>query len=247
MSIPEKYLRPEVIRQVAHHLRSEIARQPGSHPPLQAVLFDLDGTLADSYGAITASINHVRGCRGLPPLPEPEVRRFVGRGLEHLLQDTVPGTDVAIDAERYRSHHPSVLAKGTRLLPGVAETLPALKHLGLKLGVCSNKPRDFTRKLLDILGIDVFDVALGPEDVKQMKPAPDMLLEALSRLQVTPGQALYVGDMVIDIRTARAAGLRVWVVPTGSEDRAALKAAEPDAMLESIADLVRAFTSAVRS
>lgn len=207
-------------------------------PPLRAILFDLDGTLADSYGAIAASINHVRACRGLTPLPEVEVRRFVGRGLEHLLQDTVPGTDVAVDAERYRTHHPSVLASGTRLLPGVAEALPALKRLGLKLGVCSNKPRDFTRKLLGILGIDVFEAALGPEDVLEMKPAPDMLLEALKRMQVSPAEALYVGDMVIDIRTARAAGLRVWAVPTGSEDRAALKAAEPDEILESMGELV---------
>src|SRR4051794_1110982 len=94
---------------------------------LRALLFDFDGTLADSYAAITASVNHVRSCRGLAPVPESDVRRYVGRGLEHLLQDLVPGTDVVEDAARYRAHHPSVLRSGTKLLPGVAEVMPALK------------------------------------------------------------------------------------------------------------------------
>lgn len=214
--------------------------------PLQAVLFDFDGTLADSYGAITASINHVRACRGLAALPEAAVRKFVGRGLHHLLQDTVPGTDVVVDAERYRAHHPTVLQSGTRLLPGVAEALPVLRQLGLKLGVCSNKPRDFTRELVRMLAIDRFDVVLGPEDVAEIKPAPDMLLAALARFGVAAPAALYVGDMVIDIGTARAAGLRVWVVPTGSDERGVLEAAAPDRILASLLELPEAIKSVMR-
>lgn len=213
---------------------------------LRAVLFDFDGTLADSYGAITASINHVRACRGLPALPETAVRKFVGRGLHHLLQDTVPGTDIAIDAERYRTHHPTVLRSGTRLLPGAAKAVAALQQLGLKLAVCSNKPRDFTRELVRMLDIDLFDAVLGPEDVAEMKPAPDMLLAALARLGVAAAEALYLGDMVIDIRTARAAGLRVWVVPTGSEERGALEAATPDRILDTLAELPEAIRPMMR-
>src|SRR5438105_1840340 len=88
-----------------------------------AVLFDFDGTLADSYPAITASVNHVRAAHGLPPLPEPEVRRHVGRGPVYLLEHTVPGCDPQVEVVRYRAHHPSVLRSGTRLLPGAAAAL----------------------------------------------------------------------------------------------------------------------------
>jgi 2-phosphoglycolate phosphatase len=208
------------------------------HHPLRAVLFDFDGTLADSYAAITASVNHVRAARGLPPLDEAEVRRHVGRGPAYLLRHTVPGTDVTTDLARYRDHHPSVMRAGTRLLPGAAEALAALHRAGLLLAVCSNKPVDFTRGLLDHLGLSpLVTVVLGPEDVARPKPAPDMLRAALDRLGVGPAEALYVGDMSVDVQTARAAGTRVWVVPTGSEDAAALRAASPDRLLTGLGEL----------
>src|SRR5690349_12109362 len=183
----------------------------------RAVLFDFDGTLADSYPAITASVNHVRARHGLPPLSEPEVRRHVGRGGSYLLEHTVPAGSLEANSAAYRAHHPSVLRSGTRLLPGAAEALNALQQRGLLLGVCSNKPVDFTRELVAYLGIaSCLNVVVGPEDVPHPKPAPDMLRAALSRLKVAADEALYVGDMGVDIQTARAEGVSVWVVPTGS-------------------------------
>src|SRR5438874_10279454 len=106
---------------------------PGRPP--RAVVFDFDGTLADSYPAITASVNHVRALHGLAPLPEAEVRRFVGRGADYLLAHTVPGAPAGEALAAYKAHHPSVLRSGTTLLPGVAETLAALRKGGLRLGV----------------------------------------------------------------------------------------------------------------
>lgn len=211
----------------------------------RAVLFDFDGTLADSYPAIAASVNHVRAAHRLPPLPESEVRRHVGRGPAYLLEHTVPGGDVPADVARYRAHHPSVMRQGTRLFPGVADTLAALQAAGLRLGVCSNKPVAFTRDLLTAFGLaSRFDAVLGPEDVPRPKPAPDMLRAGLERLGVAPADALYVGDMTVDIQTARAAGVRVWVVPTGSDDRATLRAARPDRLLDGFTDLVAGLAEA---
>jgi phosphoglycolate phosphatase len=211
---------------------------PDAVIPWKAVLFDFDGTLADSYPAITASVNHVRAAHGLPPLPEAEVRPHVGRGLDVLLRDLVPGADPARSVALYRAHHPSVMRAGTRLMPGAREALSALKGAGCRLAVCSNKNVSFTRELLDYLGLaPAVDVVLGPEDVPRRKPAPDMLLAALARLGVAPTEALYVGDMPIDVATARAAGVPVWVVPTGSADRAALEAAAPDRVLDDLRDL----------
>src|SRR5205814_932669 len=99
----------------------ESLARPGPSPNrFRGVLFDFDGTLADSYPAITASVNHVRSLYGLPPLPEAEVRRHVGRGAAYLLDKTVPRGGLAANVEAYRAHHPSVLQSGTSLLPGAA-------------------------------------------------------------------------------------------------------------------------------
>src|SRR5437879_3841289 len=144
--------------------------------PYAAVLFDFDGTLADSYGAIACSVNHVRGQRGLPALSIDEVKRFVGRGADYLLTHTVPGGNLADDLACYRAHHPTIMMPLTHLLPGAATLIRDLHRLGKKIGLCSNKPRDFSQQLLDYLELaDCFDVVLGPEDVAHLKPAPDML------------------------------------------------------------------------
>jgi phosphoglycolate phosphatase len=204
-----------------------------------AVLFDFDGTLADSYEAIAASVNHVREHYGLSKLTTDEVKRSVGRGAEYLLTQTIPGGDLRSDLARYRQHHPSVLTKLTYLLPGTQELIPALKQSGKKLGLCSNKPRLFSVAILKHFDLaNQFDAILGPEDVPLPKPAPDMIRVCLERLNVADEQALFVGDMTVDIQTARAAGVRVWAVPTGSEDWQTLKEAKPDRLLNGLQEMV---------
>lgn len=208
---------------------------------VRVVLFDFDGTLVDSYAAITASVNHVRAFYKLPPLPEAGVRPHVGRGPAYLLEHTVPGADPVADVVRYRAHHPAVMRAGTRLLPGAAEALATIKGEGLRVGICSNKPLPFTKDLLRHLELDqLVDAAFGPESVARPKPAPDMLLAALAHLGASGSEALYVGDMVVDIETARAAGVAVWVVPTGSDEAATLAAARPDRLLPDLLQLTTA-------
>ncbi len=195
-------------------------------PRFRAVLFDFDGTLADSYAAITASVNHVLEHHGRPALAEAQVRRLVGHGLAQLMETVLPGVDPDVAARLYREHHPSVLREHTRLLPGVADGLVALRRAGVKLGVCSNKPSRFTQACLDILEISQhFEVVFGPEEAGAAKPDPAMLLKALENLGVSKEQSLYVGDMEVDIEAGRRAGVETWVLPTGSHDEATLRAA----------------------
>jgi phosphoglycolate phosphatase len=202
-------------------------------------LFDLDGTLVDSFPAIRASVNHVRAAYGLKPLSLLAVKRAVGNGLTRLLEITCPNGDPEADADRFIRHHAEVLKDGTKLLPGVRRTLAVLAERGCKMAVCSNKPVELSRQLLAEAGMDHFFAAtLGPESVPRRKPAPDMLLEALRQLSVHAAESLYVGDMTIDIETARAAGVPVWVVPTGSQDRATLEAAGPDRVLVKFSELL---------
>ena len=102
---------------------------------IRAALFDFDGTLADSFAPITASVNHVRGLHGLPALTELAVRELVGLGLPQLMRDIVPGVPPDATAEEYRVHHPTVMLTQTTLLPGVPETLRTLAARGYRLAV----------------------------------------------------------------------------------------------------------------
>jgi phosphoglycolate phosphatase len=208
--------------------------------PIRAALFDFDGTLADGFAAITASTNHVRHSYGLAPLPEGEVREYVGLGLRKLMEDLAPGADPDEAAARYRGHHDTVMYSGTKLLPGVAEVIPELARRGLKLAVCSNKAVAFTRKLVDHFGLAPhFAAVLGPDDVGgRAKPDPAMVREACARLRVSPAEAVYVGDMAVDVRTAKAAGIPVWLVPGGAAGREPAAAAGPDRRLAAFADLL---------
>ncbi|MBX9623422.1 MAG: HAD-IA family hydrolase [Gemmataceae bacterium] len=207
---------------------------------MRAVLFDFDGTLADSFAGITASTNHVRRLYGLPDLPEAVVRESVGYGLADLMTKLVPGADPAEAVSLYRGHHPSVMIGGTRLMPGVAQTLPALHRRGLTMAVCSNKNVGFTEKLTAALGIgQYFTAVLGPESVGgRAKPDPAMLIEGLNRLSVSPREAVYVGDMAIDVHTARAAGVPVWLVPGGAAGQESATAAGPDRVLGGFGELL---------
>jgi phosphoglycolate phosphatase len=205
----------------------------------QAGLFDFDGTLADSYDAITASVNHVRKFRGLPELTEPVVRKLVGFGIDRLMLDIAPGTDPEENVRVYREHHPSVMFTHTRLLPGVVSTLTALQQRGVKLAICSNKPSTITRQLVHALKLnELIPFVLGPEDCGAAKPAPAMLLTAMERLQVTREQTFYVGDMTIDIETAKAASVPVWVIATGSDDIATLEKAKPNRILSKFEEII---------
>ncbi len=218
---------------------SPSADRPSLPTNWRAALFDFDGTLINSYPAIAASVNYVRERRGLEPISEQTVRENVGHGATYLLSHTVPNTDVDENIRLYHEHHPTIMAEMTCKLPGATELLRKLKEAGKLVGLCSNKPRQFSDELLVKLQWDqFFDVVLGPEDVANRKPAPDMLVEAMNQLQVSVSQTLYVGDMSVDIRTGRGAGVPVWVVPTGSETIEQLQAAEPDHLLKDLAELV---------
>jgi 2-phosphoglycolate phosphatase len=204
---------------------------------IDAVMFDFDGTLADSFGAITASVNDVRRRFGHPPLAEVTVKEYVGYGLTNLVERLVPGVDPAAAVAAYREHHTQVMITGTRLFPGVIQTLEGLHARTIPMAVCSNKSVHFTKQLVEGLGLGVYFAAvLGPEDVVAPKPHPAMLLEGAKRLKVSPERCVYVGDMIVDVQTAKAAGMPVWIVPFGVyEDTASVA---PDRRLESFLEIL---------
>lgn len=208
--------------------------------PVRAILFDFDGTLAHSFAGITASTNHVRARHGLDPLTEDEVRRYVGYGLDHLMRTLVPTAPAEKTVAEYREHHKTAMLTGTKLMPGAGDSVRELAARGYKMAVCSNKRVEFTRELVGVLGLgSYFAAVLGPDDVAgRAKPDPAMLLEGLTRLGATAAEAVYVGDMSIDVETSKAAGVPAWLVPGGAGGWDEALAAGPDRVLTSFAELL---------
>jgi len=180
---------------------------------LKAILFDFDGTLADSFQAIAASVNFIRQKVGKDSLAFPEIKKHVGYGLDQLLRNMVPDRNPDDLKAEYHGHHKQHMFGLTFLYPGVHEFLKVLQKSRIKSGICSNKPVSLARSLADHLKIsEFFDVILGPEDCGKPKPAPDMIVKGMERLQVSGDQVVYLGDMDIDIKASKSAGVKPWIV-----------------------------------
>ncbi len=209
--------------------------------PIRAMLFDFDGTLADSFAGITASTNHVRQTYGLPELTESVVRSYVGFGLVQLMTDLIPGVPSVESVACYRAHHATAIFTGTKLFPGVMTTLEVLHARGIRMAICSNKAVDFTKRIVTALGLDpLMQEVLGPEDVPHAKPAPDMLLEATRRLNVQPDETIYVGDMVIDVLAGHAAKISTWLIEGGATGHPLTTDAKPDRVFATFAEMLEA-------
>jgi phosphoglycolate phosphatase len=192
---------------------------------VHAVVFDLDGTLVDSYRAIAASLNHARAGWRLPPLDECVVRAAVGHGLESLISEHCGPDRVDQGVDRFREHYARVFLRSTHALPGVQATLEELSRRGVRVAVASNKPARFSGPILQHLGLSGFvDVVHGPDTVGRTKPDPVMIRTCLADLGVQPDAAIYVGDMVLDVESARRAGIRVVLVAGGSSKPDELRA-----------------------
>lgn len=207
-----------------------------------AAVFDLDGTLLDSYAAIHDCLNHVLEAHGRPAVAPEETRRMVGHGLDALMRkalgEEARAGAVALFRERY-----AVVGPGkTVLMPWADEVTDALSRAGIPMAVASNKPAEFSRQLLDELGVlHRFAAVAGPGEGIPPKPEPEMVFRLVRALGIRPSEALLAGDMDVDVETARRAGLPVAVVPGGSCSREELSRARPDHLLEDLRGLLPLF------
>ncbi len=209
----------------------------------RAIVFDLDVTLVDSYAPITASLNAARASFGLPPVTVEQVRREVGHGLESLVELHLGPERVDEGVRAFRAAYEHLFADGTRPLRGVPEVPLDLARRGFRLAVASNKPARFGRRIVEQVGLgDAIPVVLGPDSGVPTKPDPAMLHLALDRLGVAPADAIYVGDMPLDVESARRAGLRYLLVPTGSATLAELELTPCARIVADLFALARAVT-----
>jgi phosphoglycolate phosphatase len=207
----------------------------------RAVLFDLDGTLVDSYAALADAVNYARRQHGLDDLATDAIREFVGHGLEKLLQrafdcDVVP----ASVTEAFEARYDEICCTESQVLADVESTLRALDHIGVVMAVCTNKPTAFSRKILEFLNLAPFFCAIvGPDTAGARKPEAQHVLRTLEATHCSAAEALFVGDMPIDVEAAHNSGICAAVVATGSSTSSALRAARPDHYLDRLADLVK--------
>lgn len=191
---------------------------------LRGLVFDLDGTLVDSYPAITESVNAARSAFGLEPMQESEVRRHVGHGLERLMREMVGPERVEEGVRLFRERYGLVYRDGTRARPGALTTLRELRRRGYRLSVASNKPARFSELILRDLGmLEHFQAVQGPDRAGSTKPEPTMIRLCLEAMGVEPAEAAYVGDMTLDVESAAEAGIPVILVPGGSTPEADLR------------------------
>jgi phosphoglycolate phosphatase len=205
------------------------------------VIFDLDGTLVDSFQAIAASLNHARAHHALAPLETEEVRRHVGRGLEQLIADLVGAARVEQGVRCFREHYARVFLEMTVPIGGAEETLRRLRRRGYRMAVASNKPERFSRPILREAGLlPYLDDVQGPDTADSTKPDPRMISACLRRMELDRQRGLYVGDMVLDVRTAARACLPVVLVPGGASSEQELRATGQTVLprLENLAELL---------
>jgi len=203
------------------------------------LIFDLDGTLADSKADLAASVNYVRGTYGLPVLPDEQIAAFIGNGAQQLIRRAL-GPDVSeVELQSalksflhyYRQH----MLDRTVLYPGVRETLDRLQDF--KLAVLTNKPLYFSCSMLDGLGIyRYFSAVYGGNSFVNKKPDPVGIFQILSDTRARRESSWMIGDSSVDVRTGRNAGVRTCGVTYGYAAES-FKAEPPDFEVDRFAEI----------
>ena len=209
----------------------------------RAVLFDLDGTLADSLADLANATNAALQAVGCPPHPPARYRIMVGDGARTLCIRAVPADRPELVDEvrrRMRDHYAAHCFDETRLYPGILELVRALADRGCQLAVLSNKPDDFTNQMIaHYFQPNPFQIVRGHRADTPLKPDPTSALAIARELKIPPADWLYLGDTNTDMQTAQAAGMVPVGVLWGFRERAELLASGAAEIIAKPADLLQ--------
>jgi phosphoglycolate phosphatase len=179
----------------------------------KAVLFDLDGTLLNTLQDLADSMNAALRRFGFAEHPAEDYKNFVGDGVEELVKRALPQTErnadtVAECLKLNRSEYQHRWAVHTRPYPGIIETLDELRQRNIPMSVLSNKPQEFTFKIVNEFLSDYdFVLIRGAEENVPVKPDPTAALQIAEQMKIPPARFVYVGDSGTDMQTASAAGM----------------------------------------
>ncbi len=188
----------------------------------KAIIFDLDGTILNTLGDLTDSVNFALGKLGFPLRTENEIRSIVGCGVHNLIRRSLPETadDEAFEKclDLYRGHYETNKENKTAPYDGIMDTLKALYDAGYPMAIVSNKHEEALLGLYDKFFKDYMSIAIGNSPLLPRKPAPDMMHKALSSLGVSPDEAVYVGDSEVDLEFSKNSGCKFIGVSWGFRD-----------------------------
>jgi phosphoglycolate phosphatase len=187
---------------------------------IRAVLFDLDGTFADTAPDLGYAVNRMRIARGLAPVPDEKTRPVTSSGARGLLGAgfgiTPDHADFPAMRDEFLNIYEANLCRTTRLFDGMADLVDALEARGLIWGIVTNKAERFALPLMRLLGYGARAACvIGGDTTGKLKPRPEPLYAAARAIQIPPGHCLYVGDDERDVQAGRAAGMQTVAVRYG--------------------------------
>lgn len=219
--------------------------------PVNAVLFDLDGTLVHTAPDITEAVNRMLEESGLPTLSEAALTRLIGKGAPILIERVLNVLEVQRSAgdrlvalQSFQRHYEDTVGKHATLYPGVLEALEELSAMGgVKLGIVTNKYHRFALRLLQQFKLSpMIELVVGGDTLEVRKPNPLPLLHACDSLGVAVSETIYIGDSINDVEAATAAGMPVYCVPYGYNEGHPASSLACNGLIDSIRavpDLVR--------
>jgi len=212
----------------------------------ELVLCDLDGTLVDSIPDLGYAIDEMMTHLSLPKHGVEKIRHWVGNGMERLIKRALVGQMMGEPEESlfqqalplFKQAYNECNGRHSVIYPGVREGLAWLKSQGFKLACITNKPEQFTLPLLKMVGFyDDFRLIISGDTLPQKKPDPLPLRYAAEFFKVKAMNALMIGDSINDVQAARAAGFQVICVSYGYNHGQDIRIAQPDAVIDSLAEL----------
>jgi phosphoglycolate phosphatase len=215
-----------------------------------AVIFDLDGTLVDSVGDITASINEVLATKCLAPFSIETILTFIGDGADALVERAFYARGVVFNSDElvrmiasYELAYGARLASSTKVYEGVVDIIAELRTKGVGIGICTNKTEDKAISVVEALDISKYvDVIVGARRGQPPKPSPIPLLRALQHFGLGAIDTVMVGDSNVDVECARAAGVTIIGVSFGYS-RVPMRKLAPHATIASYAEFMAAYAS----
>lgn len=206
---------------------------------VDALLFDLDGTLVDSIGDLALAANAMLDELGRPARSLDQIRRFVGKGIPKLVERcladaTLSNADFEAAVAVFKRHYADTNGRVSQVYPRVVDMLGALRAQGIAMACVTNKAAAFTEPLLLQTGIaSFFDVVVSGDTLAVKKPHPGMLLHACAQLGVSIERTLMIGDSANDAESARAAGCPVLLMTWGYTEGVPVDTIECDGLLSS--------------